>query len=165
PTDMLEVPDPSAAGPVTGSGPVDFEPELVGRREELETLLGHTRDAVAGGGVVVCLTGQPGMGKSRLLQATASAAGEAGMTVLRGSAFDQTARRPLGLFRAALDDLAGFLRAHPAQASLVADELGGALPSVGTLVPGIAAVLGGELSEAGLPLTGVAAAEGVPGSA
>ncbi len=97
----------ASAQPVAGADRVDFEPELVGRQAELETLLAHSRDAVAGNGAVLCLTGQPGMGKSRLLDTVADAAGGAGLTVLRGSAFDQTARRPLGLFRAALDELTG----------------------------------------------------------
>jgi two-component system sensor kinase len=100
---------PSSAQPAGGADRVDFEPELVGRQPELETLLGHSRDAAAGAGAVLCLTGQPGMGKSQLLDTVADAADAAGMTVLRGSAFDQTARRPLGLFRAALDYLVGFL--------------------------------------------------------
>jgi two-component system sensor kinase len=165
--DIPDVPDTPRPGVATGTDRVDFEPELVGRRDELGTLLGHSRDAVSGRGVVVCLTGQPGMGKSRLLQATASAAGAAGMTVLRGSAFDQTARRPLGLFRAALDDLAGFLRAHPDEASRIAGELGGVLPSVATLVPDIAAVLGRaeQTPSAAASMAGIPGVEGVSGSA
>ncbi len=98
---------PALAQPVPSADRVDFEPELVGRQSELETLLGYSRDAVAGAGAVVCLTGQPGMGKSRLLDTVAADAAAAGITVLRGSAFDQTARRPLGLFRSALEDLTG----------------------------------------------------------
>ncbi|HVE24581.1 MAG TPA: AAA family ATPase, partial [Sporichthya sp.] len=112
-----------AQQPVAGADRVDFDPELVGRQDELEMLHRHSRDAAAGAGAVLGLTGQPGMGKSRLLDTVAAAAAGAGMTVLRGSAFDQTARRPLGLFRAALDDLAGFLRTHPAEATRIAEDL------------------------------------------
>jgi len=170
-TGELYPPDGSEATgqqPVAGADRVDFEPELVGRHAELETLLGHSRDAVVGDGAVVALTGQPGMGKSRLLDTTAAAAGGAGMTVLRGSAFDQTARRPLGLFRAALDDLAGFLRAHPGEVTRIADELGTALPAAATLVPAIAAILGGpdqSASVAGSVAGSGPAVERVPGSA
>lgn len=154
----------SAQQPAAGADRVDFEPELVGRQSEVETLLAHSRDAVAGDGAVLCLTGQPGMGKSRLLDTTAAAAAGAGMTVLRGSAFDQTARRPLGLFRAALDDLAGFLRAHPGEAARIADELGTALPSAATLVPAVAAILGGP-DQAGAVAGSGPAVERVPSSA
>lgn len=138
------------AQPAAGADRMDFEPDLVGRRSELDTLLGHVGDAVAGDGAVLCLTGQPGMGKSRLLDTVAVAADDAGVTVLRGSAFDQTARRPLGLFRSALDDLAGFLRAHPGEAHRIADELGPALPAAAGLAPAIAAVLG-NADSAGSP--------------
>src|SRR3954463_5136045 len=39
---------------------------LVGRREELETLLGGWRQAVQGRGRAIVITGEPGIGKSRL---------------------------------------------------------------------------------------------------
>jgi two-component system sensor kinase len=152
-------PDGADAATQPGADGVDFEPELVGRRVELETLTGLAGDAADGDGAVVCLTGQPGMGKSRLLDTAAAAAADAGLTVLRGSAFDQTARRPLGLFRAAFDDLAAFLRAHPAEARRLADQLGPSLPMAGALVPAIATMLGAP--EPADPPT----AERVPGSA
>ncbi|WNG16046.1 AAA family ATPase [Cystobacter fuscus] len=41
---------------------------FVGREHELEVLVGHWARAVSGSGQVVCIRGEPGIGKSRLLQ-------------------------------------------------------------------------------------------------
>lgn len=118
----------------------DFEPGLVGRQTELDNLIDHVRAAARGAGVVACLSGEAGIGKSRLLEVAAAQARVAGLTVLRGSAFDQTARRPLGLFQTVFADLASFLRAQPEEAAEVVAELGPALPSVLALVPALAGV-------------------------
>ncbi|HLT02889.1 MAG TPA: adenylate/guanylate cyclase domain-containing protein, partial [Geminicoccaceae bacterium] len=56
---------------------------LVGRDEELNLLLSRWGDALAGEGQVVLLTGEPGIGKSRLIQAFRERVRGDGVTVLR----------------------------------------------------------------------------------
>jgi class 3 adenylate cyclase/tetratricopeptide (TPR) repeat protein len=70
--------DPIRAWQVLGAGPAEgrFEAQhetklapLVGREEEIELLLRRWRQAVRGQGRVVLITGEPGIGKSRLTAA------------------------------------------------------------------------------------------------
>ena len=56
---------------------------LVGRDEELNLLLSRWTDALAGEGQVVLLTGEPGIGKSRLIQAFRDQVRSDAVTVLR----------------------------------------------------------------------------------
>ena len=56
---------------------------LVGRDEELKLLLSRWTDALGGEGQVVLLTGEPGIGKSRLIQAFREHIRGDGVTVLR----------------------------------------------------------------------------------
>ena len=56
---------------------------LVGREEELNLLLSRWSDALAGEGQVVLLTGEPGIGKSRLIQAFRDHVRSDAVTVLR----------------------------------------------------------------------------------
>ena len=57
-------------------------PPLVGRDQELETLLGHWGAARAGAGRVTIIRGEPGVGKSRLIQELRQRALETGALVL-----------------------------------------------------------------------------------
>ncbi|KFG05226.1 LuxR family transcriptional regulator [Streptomyces scabiei] len=61
-------------------------PALVGRRAERELLAAAVRAARDGRGSSVFVLGEPGIGKSRLVEDTASAAAGAGARVLRGRA-------------------------------------------------------------------------------
>src|SRR5581483_9106271 len=59
---------------------------LVGRAEILAQLAGHLAEARGGHATVVLLTGEPGIGKTRLLQEFPPPQLAAGLTVLRGGA-------------------------------------------------------------------------------
>ncbi len=73
---------------------------LVGREAELELLQAHI-NAQHGAGVLL-LRGEPGLGKSRLLQAAAAMAREAGTGILKASAFESESMRPFGVWNDAL---------------------------------------------------------------
>jgi two-component system sensor kinase len=133
------------------------EPPLVGRRAELAKLVSYAKSACIEG-AVLCLSGESGLGKSRLLDAAAGCADDAGVTVLRGGSFDYAAQRPLGLFAEPLRDLMAYLRAHPAEAEAAGRELGELLPPVIELVPGLSGLF------ADLPVAGLAGEALVDGS-
>ncbi|MGB6580019.1 MAG: ATP-binding protein [Streptosporangiaceae bacterium] len=61
-------------------------PVLVGRDEEARQLRAALTAAEAGRGSAVFLTGEAGIGKSRLVRETVRAAAELGLTVLVGRA-------------------------------------------------------------------------------
>lgn len=61
---------------------------LVGRRDAMGVLLAAARDAMSGTSRLVLITGEPGMGKTRLLGELATAVRELGMAVARGSCWD-----------------------------------------------------------------------------
>lgn len=73
-------PSARAAAPASGTGAVSAEP-LVGRQAELALI---ERTLAGGGAPVLMLAGEPGIGKSRLLEEAAQRAEERGMLVLRG---------------------------------------------------------------------------------
>jgi tetratricopeptide (TPR) repeat protein len=62
--------------------------DLVGRRTDLEELRRVVDDAIAGEGSIVLVVGEPGIGKTRLLEETAAYAVGAGAAVLRGSGWE-----------------------------------------------------------------------------
>jgi predicted ATPase/DNA-binding CsgD family transcriptional regulator len=68
---------------------------IVGRGGELEQLAAALGEARAGRGRLVLITGAPGIGKSRLADATGERARRAGMTVARGYAIDEPGAPPL----------------------------------------------------------------------
>ena len=93
------------------------EPRLIGRDTELErlrtamTAAFETRRCRA-----VLLVGEPGIGKSRLLDAAASLARDAGALVLEAAAYEAESIRPFALFVDALR------RLEPAAAAAVFDR-------------------------------------------
>lgn len=74
-------PGPHLIGPVAGLPPSDT---LVGRTAELAELGSAVQGASAGRGQLVLLSGEAGVGKTALIEATAEHAREAGLLVLRG---------------------------------------------------------------------------------
>ncbi|HKS99253.1 MAG TPA: AAA family ATPase [Rugosimonospora sp.] len=73
---------------------------LVGRAHELDQLVGLVRH---GRGQLVCVSGEPGIGKTRLLRELAAQAA-AGADVLWGGATEFESELPFAAFRAALED-------------------------------------------------------------
>ena len=117
-----------------------LDPPLVGRTTELELFDGYLQRAAEGAGLVVCLIGEPGVGKTKLLEAVVSRAGSSGLQVLRAGAFHRTAQRPLGLFSGIFADLVDLLLARPETAARVRDELGPLVMPIVALVPELARV-------------------------
>src|SRR3954471_23457148 len=95
---------------------------LVGRQRELATLWAQFEEAGRGRTRVALIGGEPGIGKTRLLNALAARAAAAGATVLRGGASDAEGMPPYLPF---LEALGAHIRATPpdtvrAQAGLLA---------------------------------------------
>ncbi|MEU6782972.1 AAA family ATPase [Nonomuraea angiospora] len=79
-----------------------LRPELVGRTGELARI----QEAVVDGRGLVLIDGEPGVGKTRLLEHLAERAHEAGRTVLAGSATEFERLVPFGVYVAAFTRLA-----------------------------------------------------------
>ncbi|HEX5925846.1 MAG TPA: AAA family ATPase, partial [Baekduia sp.] len=108
---------------------------LVGRERELAALreaLGRARGGVA---VALAVSGEPGIGKSRLLAELAALAEEAGCLVLSGRAQEFERGEPFGVFRDALDDYAGALgdRLRRRLGADALGELAACLPALAAL--------------------------------
>lgn len=103
-------------------------PHVVGRDREVAAitgLLGHTRESRGG---AVFLTGEAGIGKSRLARYAAGQAFEQGMRVLKGRG---TAIGPMVPFRPIAEALLGLFRGEPPDDS----ALGPYKPVLGKLIP------------------------------
>jgi DNA-binding CsgD family transcriptional regulator len=81
---------------------------LVGRSAELQALVSALDGAGAGRGGTVCVTGEPGVGKSRLVREAAAVAQRRGFLVLHGRASDSAVPVP---FRPIAEALMGAARA------------------------------------------------------
>ncbi|MBI5001503.1 MAG: tetratricopeptide repeat protein [Euryarchaeota archaeon] len=78
------------------------EPRFVGRTAELDTLTRHLGEALSGRGRTLIVTGEPGMGKSRLVREFLRKHGEeGGCLVINGAALADSAH-PFQLFSSAL---------------------------------------------------------------
>ncbi|MDO9355389.1 MAG: AAA family ATPase, partial [Solirubrobacteraceae bacterium] len=103
--------------------------ELVGRTDELARLRAAIDAAEAGGSRVVVMSGEPGIGKTALLEQAARMAARRGFLVTRGRAAEQEIDVPFGLVVDALDD---HVEALPADRSTsLSAVLGNVLPSLG----------------------------------
>ncbi|HEX3258955.1 MAG TPA: AAA family ATPase, partial [Pseudonocardia sp.] len=89
--------------------PTSRSPVLVGRRTELATALGLVDAAGRGRGGALLVTGEAGVGKSRLVDELRERATAAGMTVLVGRSVDGG-----GTYRAVTEALAKLLRTRAA---------------------------------------------------
>ena len=111
---------------------------FVGRERELAALVERLAEAARGEGGVVFISGEPGIGKSRLLREIASRARAGGWLVLSGRAYDIDGMPPYLPF---VEILGEHLR-HSSDESLVAllsgaPELCLLLPELRTLAPGL----------------------------
>ncbi len=113
---------PSASELVPAAENTTSPPPLLGRAAEQEaieqTLAGHTAPRL------LFFTGEPGIGKTRLLDHLAQAAASAGRRVIRGRCFEAEMVRPYGLW---LDALRG-LPISELPAGVPADTLAQAAP-------------------------------------
>ena len=67
---------------------------FVGRQPELAVLTGALDDALAGLGQIVMLSGEPGIGKTRLAQELASRAESSGARVMWGWCYEHVGAPP-----------------------------------------------------------------------
>ncbi len=101
---------------------------LVGRAAELDQAAAAIAAVRDGAGRVLVVSGDPGIGKTALLDAIAEQAGAAGLAVLAGRATEHETDLPLGL---AIDALDGELaRLDDAARATLAGDLGDVLPSL-----------------------------------
>lgn len=119
-----------------------MEAPLVGRTDELVALTASIDGAARSKGTVTCLSGESGVGKSRVLDAVVARAEEAGVTLMRAGAFDHAPARPLGLFAGPLRDVVAYVTANPLAAQRVREELADLLPAALEQVPELAEGLG-----------------------
>ncbi|HEV3400182.1 MAG TPA: AAA family ATPase [Acidimicrobiales bacterium] len=105
-------------------------PVLVGRSHEVAVLAAAVDGACSGGGSVVFLFGEAGIGKSRLVQETISTAAERGARLLRGRAVP-------GSGAAAFRPLTEALAPVAAELGPISD-LAAWLPALGAIVPTLA---------------------------
>lgn len=77
-------------------------PALVGREDELRRIEAATARALRGHGAVVLITGEPGIGKTRLAEEACDAARRLGARVLRGQAYALEGALAYGPLREAL---------------------------------------------------------------
>jgi predicted ATPase len=101
--------------------------ELVGRDREFATLARAVEDAGGGGGRVVGVVGEAGIGKTELLGALAGYAREAGMLVLEGRCAEHERDVPFGVVIDALDEHVATLA--PRRVETVDPELAAVLPA------------------------------------
>src|SRR5207244_3924896 len=101
------------------------------------TLAGCLAEARAGRASVVLLAGEPGIGKSRLLEEFPPAAPAGGLAVLRGGATQAEGMPPYLPF---LEALGAYARSVPADR--LRHLLGADVPALAAFVPEIAARLG-----------------------
>src|SRR5258706_15272622 len=69
-------------------------PSFVGRERELAAMTGWLDGAVAGRGAIALVSGEPGIGKSRLLETVAARAADAGFAVAWGRAWEVSSAPP-----------------------------------------------------------------------
>src|SRR5437870_749356 len=86
------------------------EPALVGRQHELEVLWSHLEEIPTGRLHVALVAGEPGIGKTHLLQEVAFRAERKGILILRGGASEAEGMPPYLPF---LEALGGYIRTAP----------------------------------------------------
>jgi DNA-binding CsgD family transcriptional regulator len=91
---------PGGASPGGGS---DAAPGVVGRQAELDAICGLLDELAAGHGRAVVLEGEPGIGKTALLQAVLRRARAAGLTVRAAACDERVHRDPLAVLFDALE--------------------------------------------------------------
>jgi two-component system sensor kinase len=139
-----ELPSPRSGGAAARSVLGHVTPPLVGRGAEMQVLSDAVEAAARGEGAVACVSGESGIGKTRLLEAVTGHAREGGISVLRGRAFSYTAQRPFGLFDGVFSDLVEQLATQPSQAEEAREVLGDLLAPLLALIPDLARVFPGE---------------------
>ncbi|MEM6454683.1 MAG: ABC transporter substrate-binding protein [Acidobacteriota bacterium] len=111
-------------------------PPLIGRERESAQLLEHLQIAIAGTCQFVLLAGEPGMGKTRLLQIVEGQAHERGVRILRGRFSDEAQAFPYQGFSELIQDAMRQVSTAPERAVELDDlaaELCAVFPMLGEL--------------------------------
>lgn len=135
-------PEPPAAPPPSARS----TPPLVGREPERALVAALVAAAREGPGAVVLLTGEPGAGKTRLLNAVADDARAAGSPVLRGGALPAAGMPPYLPF---VEALGRHCREEPPER--LAAQLGPFPEPLTTLLPELVPLLAAEPAPARVP--------------
>lgn len=116
----------------------DQAPPFVGRESELELVEQLLEGTSAGAARFLFVTGEPGIGKSRLLAELLARAGQRGCLALHGNAAEFERALPFGLVVDAVDEYLESLDAHTFQRLAREDlrELARVFPALRTLAPG-----------------------------
>src|SRR6266480_4140072 len=113
-------------------GPLSPPAPIVGRQRELTVVMSHYETAKGGRADVVLLTGEPGMGKTRLLDEVALRTAQDGAVVLRGEASEAEGMPPFLPF---VEALGRYIRVTPqdqlsTQVAVVPQILASLLPEL-----------------------------------
>jgi DNA-binding SARP family transcriptional activator len=111
----------SIRAPGDGGGAAVSGPPLVGREAPLAKLLAAWREAAGGSGGVVCLSGEGGIGKTRLATELLARVGAAGGRTAACAALDLGGSAPFGLWAELLRELCRDLPTPPADAAWPVD--------------------------------------------
>jgi tetratricopeptide (TPR) repeat protein len=113
---LAEIRQGSASGEVAAGDEVRIDllarGRLIGRRREVDRLRGLWSEALAGTCVLALVSGEPGVGKTRLAREAVAAARLSGATVLSGGSYEYEATTPYLPFVEALRD---WVREEPTQ--------------------------------------------------
>lgn len=96
--------------------------DFVGRAREVEQLVARLDEARSGRGRLVLITGEPGIGKTRLAQEAGVRAAAAGVPVAWGRASDDEGSPPYWIFRQIVRALGGTLPPSLAEGDTTADS-------------------------------------------
>src|SRR5436190_8891685 len=109
------------------------ESRFIGRQTELAALWRQFERAIGGQTRIALIAGEPGIGKTRLLDVIGSRAAEAGAVVLRGGASDAEGMPPYLPF---LEALGPYVRAAADDA--LRQQVGALAPVLATILPELA---------------------------
>ena len=115
----------------------DLAGSVVGRERELEVVEQLLDGACAGEARILCVAGEPGIGKTRLLAEVAARAGQRGCLVLEGGTAEFEGELPFGVLVDALEEHLESLAPSAYQRLATEDlgELAGVFPALRSLDP------------------------------
>ena len=123
----------AASGPPASPAPLRrYRTPLVGRSHEVAQLRRALESAASGRGTLLTLSGEAGVGKTRLASSTAEQAAELGFLVLTGHCYEGEGARP---FSPWVEIVETSTRALEAQR--LRDALGAEAPEIAQLYPGL----------------------------
>jgi len=126
-TSLALSPGPVAAAPAPTPVPVDAR--FVGRRPQLDQLRGALEAALSGRARLMLVAGEPGVGKTTLVEQLVSEAKIRGAEVLWGRSYEGEIGAP---YLAFAECFRGHVRGQPADE--VREDLGGVAPEIATMV-------------------------------